>query len=113
MFKAKAGKYVLRLKGNMQSHNSTLRDPVILRVIDEPHPRKKKKYRVWPTYDFESAIMDGIEGITHRLRSKEFELRNELQRLIQTLAGLKETKIYEFARFNLEGVESSGRIIRE
>jgi glutamyl-tRNA synthetase len=113
MPKAKAGKYVLRLKGHMQSPNSVLRDPVIFRIIDESHPRKKKKYRVWPNYDFESAIMDGIEGITHRLRSKEFELRNELQRLIQTMAGFRETQIYEFARFNLEGVESSGRIIRE
>ena len=113
MFEAKAGKYVLRLKGHMQSPNTTLRDPVIFRVIDEPHPRTKKKYRVWPTYDFENAIMDGIEKVTHRLRSKEFELRNELQRLIQTMAGFPETRIYEFARFNLEGVESSGRIIRE
>ncbi|MBS3113636.1 glutamate--tRNA ligase [Candidatus Woesearchaeota archaeon] len=113
MFKARAGKYVLRLKGNMQSPNTTLRDPVIFRIVDESHPRKKKQYRVWPNYDFESAIMDGIEGITHRLRSKEFELRNELQRLIQTMAGFRETKIYEFARFNLEGVESSGRVIRE
>ncbi|MBI4143419.1 glutamate--tRNA ligase [Candidatus Woesearchaeota archaeon] len=113
MPKAKAGKYVLRLKGHMQSPNSTLRDPVIFRIVDEPHPRKKRKYRLWPNYDFESAIMDGIEGITHRLRSKEFELRNELQRLIQTMAGFRETYIYEFARFNLEGVESSGRVIRE
>ena len=113
MFKAKAGKYVVRLKGNMQSPNTALRDPVIFRIIDEPHPRQKKKYRLWPTYDFENAIMDGIEGVTHRLRSKEFELRNELQRLVQTMAGFRETQIYEFARFNLEGVESSGRIIRE
>jgi len=113
MFKAKAGKCVLRLRGIMQSPNTALRDPVIFRIVDKPHPRKKSKYRLWPAYDFESAIMDGIEGITHRLRSKEFELRNELQRLIQTMAGFRETKIYEFARFNLEGVESSGRIIRE
>jgi len=113
MLTAKAGKMILRLKGHMQSQNSTLRDPAIFRVIDEPHPRHKKKYRVWPMYDFENAIMDGIEGVTHRLRSKEFELRNELQRLIQTVAGFPETKIYEFARFNMEGVESSGRIIRE
>ncbi len=113
IFKAKAGKYVLRLKGHMQSPNTTLRDTVIFRLIDDAHPRQKKKYRIWPTYDFENAIMDGIEGVTHRLRSKEFELRNELQRLIQTMAGFRETHIYEFARFNLEGVESSGRIIRE
>ena len=113
MFKSKSGKYVLRLKGHMQSPNTTLRDPVIFRIIDEPHPRTRKKYRVWPNYDFENAVMDGIEGITHRLRSKEFELRNELQRLLQTLAGFRETNIYEFARFNLEGVESSGRVIRD
>ena len=113
MSNARAGKYVLRIKGHMQSPNTALRDPVIFRIVDMPHPRKKKKYRLWPNYDFESAIMDSIEGITHRLRSKEFELRNELQRLIQTMAGFRETKIYEFARFNLEGVESSGRIIRE
>ncbi len=113
IFKAKQGRYVLRLKGHMQSQNTVLRDPVIFRIIDEAHPRTKKKYRVWPNYDFQNAIMDGIQGITHRLRSKEFELRNELQRLIQTMAGFRETKIYEFARFNLEGVESSGRVIRE
>src|SRR3989338_4302506 len=113
MFDAKAGKYVLRLSGHMQSQNTALRDPVIFRIIDDPHPRHRKKYRLWPTYDFENAIMDGLEGVTHRLRSKEFELRNELQRLIQTMAGFHETQIYEFARFNLEGVESSGRIIRE
>ena len=113
MFKAKVGKYVLRLKGHMQSPNTTLRDPVIFRIIDEAHPRQKKKYRVWPTYDFENAVMDGIENVTHRLRTKEFELRNELQRLIQTMCGFHETSIFEFARFNLEGVESSGRIIRE
>src|SRR3989344_2433672 len=113
MSRAKAGKYVLRLKGHMQSANTTLRDPVIFRIIDEAHPRQKKKYRVWPTYDFENAVMDGIENVTHRLRTKEFELRNELQRLIQTMCGFHETSIFEFARFNLEGVESSGRIIRE
>ncbi|MEK6869249.1 MAG: glutamate--tRNA ligase family protein, partial [Nanoarchaeota archaeon] len=38
---------------------------------------------------------------------------NELQNYVQNILGFKQTKIYEFARFNLEGVESSGRIIRE
>ncbi|HLG24072.1 MAG TPA: glutamate--tRNA ligase [Candidatus Nanoarchaeia archaeon] len=113
MFESKSGSFVLRLKGDMQSDNTTLRDPVIFRVIDEEHPRTGKKYRVWPNYDFENSIMDGLEGVTHRLRSKEFELRNELQRIIQKMAGFPETKIFEFARFNMEGVESSGRIIRE
>ena len=113
LFKAAEGKMVLRLKGYMQHENTTMRDPALLRVINHKHPRHSGKYHVWPTYDFENAIMDGIEGVTHRLRSKEFELRNELQNYIQNILGFNQTKIYEFARFNLEGVESSGRIIRE
>jgi glutamyl-tRNA synthetase len=113
MFKSKEGEYILRLKVHMQHKNSAMRDPTLARIIEQSHPRKGKKYRVWPAYDFENAVMDGVQGITHRLRSKEFELRNELQRYIQKRLKFKETKIYEFARFNLEGVESSGRIIRE
>ncbi len=113
LFKAAEGKMVLRLKGYMQHENTTMRDPALLRVIKHPHSKQGNKYNVWPTYDFENAVMDGIEGITHRLRSKEFELRNELQNYIQNILKFNQTKIYEFARFNLEGVESSGRIIRD
>jgi len=111
--KMKEGTAVLRLKIDVAHKNSTMRDPAIMRIIDVPHVRLGNKIRVWPTYDFENSIMDGLEGVTHRLRSKEFEMRNELQRFIQNLLGFQETKIYEFARFNLSGVESSGRKIRE
>ena len=113
MFKLEEGKMVLRLKGYMQHQNTTMRDPTLIRIIKHRHPMQGKKYTLWPTYDFENAVMDGLEGITHRLRTKEFELRNELQNHLQTILGFKKTKIYEYARFNLEGVESSGRIIRE
>jgi glutamyl-tRNA synthetase len=111
--KAEAGKAVLRLKIDMKHDNSTMRDPVIFRIIDAPHARLGTKYRVWPNYDFQNAIMDGHFGITHRLRSKEFEMRSELQRYIQKLLGIKVTFTYEFARFNMEGVPNSGRVIRQ
>jgi len=113
LFKVGEGKMILRLKGVMEHENTTMRDPTLLRIINHEHTRQGKKYHVWPTYDFENAVMDGIQGVTHRLRTKEFELRNELQNYIQNILGYKQTKIYEFARFNLEGVESSGRVIRE
>ncbi len=113
MAKMDEGQAVLRLRADMQSNNTAMRDPALMRVIKAPHARLGTKFRVWPTYDFENACMDGMQAITHRLRSKEFELRNEVQRFIQAELGLPETTIYEFARFNLEGVESSGRIIRE
>jgi len=113
MFKAEEGKSILRMKIDMKHKNSAMRDPAIARIIEHAHPRTGKRYRLWPAYDFENAVMDGIEGITHRLRSKEFELRNELQRHIQKKLGFRETRIFEFARFNLKGVVSSGRVIRE
>jgi glutamyl-tRNA synthetase len=109
----KEGEMTLRLKIDMEHKNSTMRDPSVFRIVDAEHARHGTKYKVWPTYDFQNAVMDGVSGVTHRLRSKEFELRNELQRHIQKVCGYKETSIYEFARFNLEGVESSGRVIRE
>ena len=107
------GKCVIRLKGNMANQNRTMRDPIMFRIIKENHARLGKKYSVWPAYDFQNAVMDGLEKVTHRLRSKEFELRSELQRYLQKILGFKETTTYEFARFELEGVETSGRLIRE
>jgi len=109
----KENSVIVRLKIDLKHQNTTMRDPTIFRIIKAAHPRLKKKFKVWPNYDFENSVMDGLEGITHRLRTKEFELRAELQHYIQKSLGFKETFSYEFARFNLEGTESSGRIIRE
>ena len=109
----KQGSATIRLKIDLEHKNSTMRDPSIFRINTTEHARHKNKYRAWPTYDFQNSIMDGHFKITHRIRSKEFEMRNELQRHIQRLLGYDETKIYEFGRFNIEGVESSGRKIRE
>jgi len=109
----KEGEATLRLKIDMSHQNTTMRDPSIMRIIDKEHPRTGKRYRVWPTYDFGTAVMDGLEGVTHRFRSKEFEMRDELQKYIQRSLGFRESFIQEIARFNLEGVPSSGRVIRQ
>ena len=114
MFKEfKEGKANLRLKIDMKHKNALMRDPVIMRIVDEKHPRTGKKYRVWPTYDFGVSLMDAWEKITHRLRSKEFEIRKELHEYIQKIFGLKSPTIIEFGRLNLKGVPTSGRTIRK
>ena len=109
----KPGECVVRLKIDITHQNSTMRDPTIFRIITSEHARQSDKYTIWPTYDFQTAIMDGYLNITHRLRSKEFELRNELQRYIQKQLNYKITNIYEFARFNIKDAITSGRQIRE
>ena len=112
-FKAKQGSGILRLKIDLSHKNSTMRDPTIFRIIDHPHARYKEQYRVWPNYDFQNAIMDSFSDIDMRIRSKEFEMRCELQRWVQKELNIKETSTYEIGRFNVEGVLSSGRVIRE
>jgi glutamyl-tRNA synthetase len=90
-----------------------MRDPSIVRIIETPHPKTKRKYRVWPMYDFGTAMLDVWEKVTHRIRSKEFEMRKELQQHIQKILGYPSPYITEIGRFNIKGVPSSGRIIRE
>lgn len=106
-------KATLRLKIDLKHKNTVMRDPIIFRTIRTAHARQGKKYSVWPNYDFQNAIMDGYFKLTHRIRSKEFELRTELQRYIQNILDINITYTYELARFNIEGVVSQGRIIRE
>jgi len=112
-FEEKPGKAIVRLKINMAHKNSTMKDPAIFRINETEHARHGRKYRVWPTYDFQNSVMDGKFCVTHRLRSKEFEMRSELHKHIQKLLGFGITNTYEFARFNMEGVLSSGRVTRE
>jgi glutamyl-tRNA synthetase len=109
----KEGEAIVRLKIDMKHPNTTMRDPAIMRIIDAPHPRTKTEFRLWPVYDYGTALLDIWEGVTHRVRSKEFEIRKELQQYIQKILGAKSPYIIEIGRFNIEGVPSSGRIIRE
>ncbi len=104
---------VVRAKIDLEHRNSTMRDPTLFRVNEDEHPKTGRKYRVWPTYDFQNAVLDALQGITLRFRTKEFEMRSELQRYLQERLDLTVTETYEFARFEMEGVETSGRVIRE
>ena len=104
---------VVLLKGDMEHKNSTMRDPALMREVDGEHARQGQRYSVWPTYDFQTTCLDGEYGVTHRVRSKEFELRNELHRHLQELMGYEPTEIYEFARFEVEDAIVSGREIRK
>lgn len=106
------GTVVLRLKGDMTSKNTVMRDPVLFRIINHPHPIVGDKYRVWPTYDFAAAIEDAICGVTHVLRSSEFALRDELQNYIRSSLGLQNPVFVEYSRFEFKGTPLAKREIR-
>jgi len=104
---------VLRLKIDMQHKNAVMRDPVIMRIIDAPHYRQGTKYKAWPMYDFENALEDSWCGVTHILRSNEFETRIELHDHIKTLLGLPKQTVTQYGRFNITGATTQGREIRQ
>lgn len=110
--KLKKGEAVLRLKADMKSYNTVMRDPTLFRIVSTEHWRQGKKYVVWPTYDFEVSIADYLTGVTHALRSKEYELRDELYYKIFDLLKLPRTIIYDFSRLNIKGTTLSKRFLK-
>ncbi|MFA5077566.1 MAG: glutamate--tRNA ligase [Candidatus Micrarchaeia archaeon] len=107
----KPGDAILRLKSDLQAQNTVMRDPSLFRIIDSEHYRQGKNYRVWPTYDFEAPIMDSAEGITHAMRTKEYELRDELYFLLLKLFGIRNPELVEFSRLSIKNAPISKRFI--
>jgi glutamyl-tRNA synthetase len=107
------GERTLRLKGNMKSNNGVMRDPVIFRTSHAKHFIQGEKYAVWPLYDFENPVEDALNGVTHVIRSKEFEMRAELHEYILKLLKLKMPVVREIGRYNITDAETQGRVIRE
>jgi glutamyl-tRNA synthetase len=67
----KPGEAVLRIATDIKHPDPALRDWVAFRILDEPHPLVGDKYRVWPLLDFQSAIEDHLQGVTHIMRGKD------------------------------------------
>lgn len=105
-------KYILRLRGEMGSDNTAMRDPTLFRVIETPHPLTGDKYHVWPTYDFAGAVEDSISGVTHPFRTKEYELRDPVYFRILSLLNLRAPHLMEFARLSIDGMPVSKRKIK-
>jgi len=92
--------YVLRLKGDMKSVNTAMRDPTLFRI------------HVWPTYDFAGAVEDSLSGVTHPFRTKEYELRDECYFYLLNKLRLRKPYLLEFARLSIEGMPVSKRKIK-
>ena len=81
------GEAVVRVKTDMTLKNPALRDWPALRIQDtitNPHPRASigSKYRVWPLLDFQSAVEDHLQGVTHIIRGKDLMDSTRKQKLL-------------------------------
>ena len=76
--KHQEGSHVLRAKIDMTSSNMLMRDPVIYRVLNKPHHRTGKKWKVYPMYDWTHGESDYIEKVSHSLCTLEFKPHRDL-----------------------------------
>jgi glutamyl-tRNA synthetase len=104
--------WILRLRGEMNSENTAMRDPTLFRIINTKHPLTGDAYHVWPTYDFAGAVEDSISGVTHPFRTKEYELRDEVYFRILDLLHLRAPHLMEFSRLSIDGMPVSKRKIK-
>jgi glutamyl-tRNA synthetase len=103
---------IIRFKGDMSDQNTAMRDPTLFRIIEGEHPKLGSKIRVWPTYDFAAPIEDSLDGVTHAMRTKEYELRNKLYFAILDRLRLRKPLMIEFSRLEFNGIPISKRKIK-
>lgn len=71
------GEAVLRVKTDITHPHPGLRDWTAFRVVaaDAIHPRERlgeiPRHHAWPLLDFQSAIEDHLQGVTHVIRGKD------------------------------------------
>ncbi len=108
------GARVLRAKIDMASGNINLRDPVLYRILNAPHPRTGTTWKIYPSYDFAHGQSDAIEGITHSVCTLEFEDHRPLYDwCLDNLPVPSRPHQYEFARLNLTHTVLSKRVLTE
>ncbi|KAG4305604.1 hypothetical protein PORY_001160 [Pneumocystis oryctolagi] len=90
----------IRAKISIDNPNKALRDPVIYRCNLTPHHRTGNTWKVYPTYDFCCPIVDSIQGVTHALRTNEYNDRNAQYQWMINALNLRKVHIWEFSRIN-------------
>ena len=104
-------RWCIRAKISVTSSNKTMRDPVIYRCIvkhrdddgverDVVHHRTGSKWKIYPNYDFCCPVVDSIQGVTHALRTSEYEDRNDQYQWMLKALDLRKVDVWTYSRLN-------------
>ena len=104
-------RWCIRAKISVDSPNKALRDPVIYRCIVKTigedgeakpvsHHRTGSQWKMYPNYDFCCPILDSIEGVTHALRTTEYQDRNDQYKWMLKALSMRPVDIWGFSRLN-------------
>ncbi|KAH7135319.1 glutamyl-tRNA synthetase [Dendryphion nanum] len=93
-------RWCIRAKISVDDPNKALRDPVIYRCSPEVHHRTGDKWKIYPTYDFCCPIIDSHEGVTHALRTTEYNDRDAQYQWFLKALKLRHVYNWGFARLN-------------
>ena len=108
------GGAVVRVKTDLQLPNPALRDWPALRIQHTSHPMVGEQYKVWPLLDFQSAIEDYEQGVTHIILGKDLMDSTRKQTLLYEHFGWNypetlywgRVKVHEFGSFSTSGMRS-------
>lgn len=109
------GAATLRIKTQVDHRDPALRDWVAFRIAKTPHPMVGDRYKVWPMLDFESAVEDHLQGVTHIIRGKDLMDSTRRQVFLYEHMGWKypETLYWGRVRIDEAGKFSSSGMRRD
>jgi glutamyl-tRNA synthetase len=108
----KEGQAVLRIKTDMDAKNPAVRDWPAFRIVDKPH-HPLQKAKLWPLYNFASAIDDHLTGVTHIFRGQEHSTNEIKQRFLYQHMGWTYPFVITLGRFSMSDMVLSKSQIRE
>lgn len=108
------GQAVLRAKIDMSHPNMNMRDPILYRVLKQPHYRTGNNWNIYPSYDFAHGQEDAIEQITHSICTLEFADHRPLYDwFIEQLPVPHKPRQFEFARLRMNYTMTSKRKLKK
>ncbi|NWF95681.1 MAG: glutamate--tRNA ligase [Candidatus Thorarchaeota archaeon] len=97
----------VRLKTGMDDPDPAMRDHVILRISETPHPRVGSKYRVWPLLEYSWGIDDHELGVSHIIRGKDLVKEGKMEQRIWQIYGWQQPELVYYGRLKFQDAKLS------